>query len=77
MLILTRRVGETLCIGDNIKIVITGIKGIQVRIGIEAPDDIDIYRKEIYDKIKAKKARAEEAPRGSLPLDVSDLDIIQ
>ena len=52
MLILTRRAGETLNIGDNIQVSVLGIKGNQVRIGIEAPKDIPVHREEIYEKIK-------------------------
>ncbi|MEY0948830.1 carbon storage regulator CsrA [Providencia manganoxydans] len=55
MLTLTRRTRETLMIGDDIIITILGIKGNQVRIGIEAPKDIGIHRKEIYLKIQAEK----------------------
>lgn len=52
MLILTRRVGETFIIGKEITITILGVKGSQVRIGINAPKKIPIYREEIYQKIK-------------------------
>ena len=52
MLVLTRRVGETLMIGDNITATILGIRGSQVRIGINAPKDIAIYREETYARIK-------------------------
>lgn len=51
MLILTRRLGESITIGQNIKIVVIDINSNQVKIGIEAPRDIEIYREEIYDKI--------------------------
>lgn len=55
MLILTRRVGETLIIDDNISITVLGLKGNQIRIGINAPKKISIYRKEIYIKINNNK----------------------
>lgn len=51
MLILTRRVGETVIIGDDISIKILGIRGNQVRLGIEAPKTIPVHRSETYDKI--------------------------
>jgi carbon storage regulator len=52
MLILTRRVGEALKIGDNVDITILGVKGNQVRIGISAPKDVAVHREEIYSRIK-------------------------
>nr|WP_308809687.1 carbon storage regulator CsrA [Providencia sp. PROV195] len=52
MLILTRRVGETLMIGDDIKVTVLGVKGTQVRIGIEAPKDVGVHRQEIYNAIQ-------------------------
>jgi len=58
MLILTRRVGESLHIGDTIKITLLGIKGNQVRIGIDAPRDVQVHREEIYDKIKRETRQA-------------------
>lgn len=56
MLILTRRVGEVLMIGDDIEVAILGVKGNQVRIGISAPADIDVHRLEIWDRIQKEKA---------------------
>ncbi len=54
MLVLTRKIGETLVIGDNITVIILGIKENQVRIGINAPKDISVHRKEIYIKLNSK-----------------------
>jgi carbon storage regulator len=53
MLILTRRVGEALMVGDKTKIVVLGVKGSQIRLGINAPKDVMVHREEIYDKIQS------------------------
>ena len=51
MLILTRRVGESLIISDNMKVTVLGIKGSQIRIGISAPREVAVHREEIYNRI--------------------------
>ncbi len=61
MLILTRRVGETLMIGDDVTVTVLGVKGNQVRIGVNAPRDVAVHRKEIYERIKHEKTQANEA----------------
>ena len=55
MLILTRRVGEKLMLGDEISVTVLGVKGNQVRIGVRAPEDVAVHREEIYDRIQANK----------------------
>lgn len=52
MLILTRRVGETLMVGDEVTVTVLGVKGNQVRIGVNAPKDVSVHREEIYDRIQ-------------------------
>jgi carbon storage regulator CsrA len=60
MLILTRRVGETLMIGNEVTVTVLSIKGNQVRLGISAPKDVAVHREEIYDKVRAEKAQQME-----------------
>lgn len=58
MLILTRRIGETLIIGDDVNITVLGVKGNQVRLGINAPKDVSVHREEIYLRIQQEKEGA-------------------
>ena len=57
MLILTRRVGEKLIIGDDVKVTILGVKGNQIRIGIDAPKDMQVHREEIYQRIQRENRK--------------------
>ncbi|MCU7854399.1 MAG: carbon storage regulator CsrA [Candidatus Thiodiazotropha sp. (ex Lucinoma borealis)] len=60
MLILTRRVGETLMIGDEVTVTVLGVKGNQVRIGFNAPRDVTVHREEIYERIKREQQSESE-----------------
>lgn len=61
MLILTRRVGETLMVGDDVTVTVLGVKGNQVRIGVNAPKDVSVHREEIYQRIQREKAAGADA----------------
>lgn len=68
MLILTRRIGETLNIGDDIQVTVLGVKGNQVRLGVNAPKTVPVHREEIYQRIKKEKESGQEgmsAPRNA------------
>ncbi len=60
MLILTRRVGETVMVGDEVSITVLGVKGNQVRIGVNAPKSVAVHREEIYQRIKTEQEGGEK-----------------
>ena len=73
MLILTRRVGETVVIGDEVQVTVLGVKGNQVRLGVNAPRDVSVHRQEIYERIQKEQGAAsgesaaapgDDAPKG-------------
>jgi len=65
MLILTRRVGETVMIGDDVTVTVLGVKGNQVRVGINAPRHVAVHREEIYERIKREQQSAEVSEKPS------------
>jgi len=60
MLILTRRVGETLVVGDDVTVTVLGVKGNQVRLGVNAPKDVSVHREEIYQRIQQEKGQGSQ-----------------
>ena len=67
MLILTRRIGESLMIGDNVAVTVLGVKGNQVRIGIDAPREVAVHRQEIYERIQDRKTEQSGGQKGDQP----------
>lgn len=67
MLILTRRIGETLKIGDNIDVTVLNVQGGQVRLGINAPRDVAVHREEIYERIKEEQKQQPGLARAAVP----------
>ena len=63
MLILTRRVGETLVIGDEVLVTVLGVRGNQVRIGVNAPKNVSVHREEIYQRIQSEKGASPDTER--------------
>ena len=74
MLILTRRINETLNIGDDVQVTVLGIKGNQVRIGIKAPRDVPVHREEIYQRIKHEERGQGDASGSGNGNDFNDSD---
>tara|TARA_B100000780_G_C21087771_1_gene438282 strand:- start:31 stop:258 length:228 start_codon:yes stop_codon:yes gene_type:complete len=71
MLILTRRVGETLVIGDDVTVTVLGVRGNQVRLGVNAPKDVAVHREEIYQRIQNEK----DAENSTESSEKDDIDV--
>ena len=69
MLILTRRPGETIKIGDNIEVTVLGVQGSLTKIGINAPREIEVHREEVYRRIQLERAQSQESAIESVPAD--------
>ncbi|QJQ96876.1 MULTISPECIES: carbon storage regulator CsrA [Halomonadaceae] len=71
MLILTRRIGETLMIGDEVTVTILGVKGNQIRVGINAPKHVSVHRDEIYQRVKQEEKKQQHAAKQDKPLRIA------
>ena len=60
MLILTRRIGESLQIGDNIKVTVLSVRGNQIQLGIDAPPEVAVHREEIYERLKREREQGDD-----------------
>jgi carbon storage regulator len=65
MLILTRRIGENLMIGDEVTVTVLGVKGNQVRVGVKAPKHVSVHREEIYERIRAEQADPDDSEQAA------------
>lgn len=74
MLILTRRVGESVMIGDEVTVTVLGVKGNQVRLGVNAPKHVSVHREEIFDRIKAEQGGDREAASNGATLNSQTAD---
>lgn len=77
MLILTRRTGESLVIGDDVTMTVLGVKGNQVRIGINAPKEVSVHREEVYTQIQAEKGTPLAIRQGDRDFSVAELFAMQ
>lgn len=75
MLILTRRVGETLMIGDEVTVTVLGVKGNQVRVGVNAPKEVAVHREEIYDRIRKEQDGDSKTPSADGKQDKADREL--
>ena len=73
MLILTRRVGETVMIGDDVTVTVLGVKGNQVRIGVNAPKSVAVHREEIYERIKREEQGLGNGNGSGLPREPEEI----